>query len=131
MNASSPAGPWQNTLGVPLMSKALGQKVGTTMRDPAVFVDADGAAYMVSGVFKYVIAKLGPDMMSFAEDFKDLAVLNPTGPYGGKTDDKAFLHRAPNGLCELPGGAGGPAPPPPAPPPPRPRRAPRPNPHHP
>ena len=101
VNASTPVGPWENSLGAPLLNSSFGSQLGTTFRDPCVFEDADGSYYIVAGVFDYFIAKLGPDLMSLAEFPRRVEVLNPTGPYGAKTDDKPFLHRAPNGLYYL------------------------------
>lgn len=93
VNASSPVGPWDNALGVPLLPSSLGPSLNppTTSRDPCVFMDTDGSAYIIFGVFEYYIARLGDDMMSLAEKPRHISVLHPTGPYGNKTDDKPFL----------------------------------------
>lgn len=95
MKSDHPAGPWENVLKRPLLSKELGQQLQppTQIRDPCVFADDDGSQYIVFGTFEYYIAKLGEDMVSLAEYPQHLTVNNPTGPYGSKTDDKPFLHR--------------------------------------
>ena len=91
---SSPFGPWNNTLGTPLINASLGPSLNppTTSRDPCVFKDIDGNHYIIFGVFEYYIAKLTPDLMHLAETPKYVVVNNPTGPYGNSTDDKPFLH---------------------------------------
>ena len=58
------------------------------MRPSVCLQDDDGSYYLIFGTFNYYIAKLGDDMMSFAEPFRPVVVNNPTGPYGAKTDDK-------------------------------------------
>jgi arabinoxylan arabinofuranohydrolase len=102
VNGSSPIGPWQNTLGKPLLPSSMPLNPPTTIRDPCVFVDddADASQYILFGTFVYYIAKLAPDMMSLAETPRLVTVVNPLGPYGNETDDKPFLHKA-NGLYYL------------------------------
>lgn len=85
----SPTGPWSDPLGKPMIEHADWADV----YDPAVFKDEDGTAYIVFGAFEYYIAKLNEDMISLAEDPVRITVLDPIGPYGDKTDDKAFLHK--------------------------------------
>lgn len=94
-------GPWTDPLGKPLLSPDDGKRLGTTFRDPAVFEDDDGEWYLIAGVFKYYIAKLNKDMVSFAEPLRVVQVNNPYGPCGNQTtDDKPFLHKN-NGLYYL------------------------------
>jgi arabinoxylan arabinofuranohydrolase len=89
--SDTPIGPWKSPLGnKPLMEG----------RDPAAFIDNDGKAYLVTGVWTYRIAKMGDDMISLAEEPKTIKIINPHGPYNadGKntqqpTDDKPFLHK--------------------------------------
>lgn len=98
VTADSPAGPWKDPLGKPLISKGM---VPTAARDPDIFMDDDGAAYMVFGTFKYFIVKLGDDMISLAETPRPVVIDNPEGPLGkGKTDDKPSLHKR-NGIYYL------------------------------
>ena len=101
-STSGPAGPWDNVLGAPLLNDTLGNSLSpkACFRDPAVFEDEDGSHYIISGVFDYYIMKLGADLVSLAEAPRLVAVHNPTGPYGAKTDDKPFIHKA-NGLYYL------------------------------
>jgi arabinoxylan arabinofuranohydrolase len=101
-STASPAGPWVNVLGAPLLNASLGDSLSpkACFRDPAVFEDDDGAHYIISGVFDYYIMRLGDDLVSLAEAPRLVKVLNPTGPYGAKTDDKPFIHKA-NGLYYL------------------------------
>lgn len=94
--ADSPAGPWSDPLGKPLLDAGIGSKLHppTTFRDPCVFQDDDGTWYIIAGVFEYYIAKLADDMISLAEEPRHVTV---TGAYGAcganKTDDKPFIHR--------------------------------------
>ena len=87
----SPAGPWRDPLGKPLLT---GAEAPTHPYDACVFVDDDGTAFIVFGVWDYHIARLGADMISLAETPRRLEISDPWGPYGpGKTDDKPSLHR--------------------------------------
>lgn len=98
MTADSPAGPWKDPLGAPLISKGL---YDTNARDPDILMDDDGKAYMVFGAHKYFIVRLGEDMISQAEPARRLAIKNPYGPFGsGLTDDKPSLHKR-NGIHYL------------------------------
>ena len=89
--ADSPAGPWKSPLGdKPLMEG----------RDPGAFIDDNGKAYLVTGLWNYSIAELGDDMISLTEKPKIIEIINPRGPYNedGKntqqpTDDKPYLHK--------------------------------------
>lgn len=101
-STTSPAGPWVNVLGTPLLNESLGNSLNpkACFRDPAVFEDDDGSHYIISGVFNYYIMKLGDDLVSLAEAPRHVTVNNPTGPYGAQTDDKPFIHKA-NGLYYL------------------------------
>lgn len=101
VTSSSVFGPWTDPLGKPLLSNQDGKRLGTTFRDPCVFEDDDGQWYLISGVFKYYMAKLNEDMVSFAEPLRAVQVNNPYGPCGNHTtDDKPFLHKN-NGLYYL------------------------------
>ena len=100
VNSSTPVGPWEDSLKTPLLNASLGTQLGATFRDPCVFLDDDGAHYIIAGVFQYFVARLGEDRMSLAETPRKLDVINPTGPYGASTDDKPFMHKA-NGLYYL------------------------------
>jgi hypothetical protein len=87
----SPAGPWRDTLGKPLIAKG---QVRTEARDPGILQEPDGTSYIVFGVFTFHIARLNSDMSSLAETPRPIKIHGATGPYGpGKTDDKPFLHR--------------------------------------
>ena len=89
--APSPAGPWRDPLGRPLIAKGM---VPTDSRDPDVLIDDDGHAYLVFGTFDYYIARLAPDMISLAEPPRPLVLDRRYGPYGAdRTDDKPSLHR--------------------------------------
>jgi len=89
--SETPIGPWTSPLGnKPIMDG----------RDPGVFIDDNGKAYLVTGVWNYNIAELGDDMISLAEKPKTIEIINPRGPYNidGKnlqapTDDKPYLHK--------------------------------------
>jgi arabinoxylan arabinofuranohydrolase len=101
-SVTSPAGPWENVLGTPLLNTSLGQSLNpkACFRDPALFQDEDGASYIISGVFQYYITRMNADLVSLAEEPRLVEVLNPQGPYGKSTDDKPFIHKA-NGLYYL------------------------------
>lgn len=89
--ADSPAGPFRDVLGRPLLDGTL-----TTTReyDPCVFKDDDGEYYLVFGGpawcygegCGYFIARLNEDMVSFAETPRPLLVNHPA-------DDKASLNK--------------------------------------
>ena len=89
--SDSPAGPFADVLGRPLLDGTL-----TTTReyDPAVFRDDDGEYYLVFGGpawcygegCGYFIARLNEDMISFAETPKPIKLNHPG-------DDKASLNK--------------------------------------
>ena len=89
--SDTPIGPWTAPLGdKPLMEG----------RDPAAFIDNNGKAYLVTGVWEYSIAELCGDMISLAEKPKKIKIINPRGPYNldgnntqQPTDDKSYVHK--------------------------------------
>ena len=96
MVADSPAGPWIDPLGRPLLSTDL---TPTQEYDMGIVEDKSGDFYIVFGVWDFYIAKLNEDMISLAEKPRKIVIHNPQGPYNpdGKntespTDDKPFLH---------------------------------------
>ncbi len=95
VSSVGPAGPWVDPLGKLLLNSSLGNALNpsTQIRDPCAFTDDDGTHYIVFGTFNYYIAKLNSDMVTLAEAPHYITVLNPTGPYGNKTDDKPFMHK--------------------------------------
>lgn len=96
--ADSPAGPWKDPLGKPLVAKGL---TPTEQRDPDILIDSDGQAYMIYGTFKYFLVRLNDDMISMAEQPRAIRLDQEFGPYGaGKTDDKPSLHKR-NGIYYL------------------------------
>ena len=96
--AESPAGPWKDPLGKPLVARGL---TPTAQRDPDILMDDDGQAYMVYGTFNYFIVRLNDDMISLAEKPRPVQLDRKFGPYGaGKTDDKPSLHKR-NGIYYL------------------------------
>jgi len=96
VRAPSPAGPWEDPLGAPLLSAAFCATLAppTACRDPGAFEDADGQWYLVFGLFNYFVARLNPDMVSLAEAPRALVVTDAISQNGvGVLDDKPFLHR--------------------------------------
>jgi arabinoxylan arabinofuranohydrolase len=92
----SPAGPWKNPLGKPLLSSEM---TPTHEYDMGIIQDVAGDFYIVFGVWDYYIAKLNKDMISLAEKPRKIEIKDPRGPYNpdGKnlekpTDDKPFIH---------------------------------------
>ena len=98
VTADSPAGPWKDPLGAPLIPQGM---YPTAARDPDIFIDDDGKAYMIFGAFRYFIVRLNDDMISMGEKAHPVLINHARGPYGeGKTDDKPSLHKR-NGLYYL------------------------------
>jgi arabinoxylan arabinofuranohydrolase len=104
----SPAGPWKDVLGKPLLPAGL---TSTHSYDPAVFLNDDGEHYIIFGVWDFYIARLNHDMISLAEEPKRIKIHNPRGPYNQDgtnkeepTDDKPFVHKY-NGKYYLSWGA--------------------------
>ena len=94
----SPAGPWKDPLGKPLLAKGF---TPTEQRDPDILMDDDGQAYIIFGVWDYYLARLNDDMISLAETPRLILLDKKFGPYGaGKTDDKPSLHKR-NGIYYL------------------------------
>jgi Glycosyl hydrolases family 43 len=107
LQSDTPIGPWGDPLGKPLVKTERKLKwfkkhsVHTEVRDPGLFIDDDGQAYIIYGTWNFYIAKLNEDMISFAEKPKLISIKDPEGPYGkGKTDDKPYLHKR-NGIYYL------------------------------
>ena len=98
VTGDTPTGPWHDPLGKPLIAKG---SVPTEARDPDIFVDDDGSAYIIFGVWNYYLAKLNDDMVSLAEKPRLVMLDHKFGPYGeGRTDDKPSLHKR-NGIYYL------------------------------
>ncbi|MGW0333962.1 family 43 glycosylhydrolase [Streptomyces sp. NPDC003011] len=69
--ADSPAGPFKDALGKPLVAK--GGSLSGQMIDPAVFTDDDGQAYLYWGNGRGYVVPLNDDMVSFdASRVKDI-----------------------------------------------------------
>ncbi len=89
--SDSPAGPWKDPLGKPLLDSVL---TPTHEYDMSVLIDDDGTPYLLFGVWDYYLVRLNEDMISMAELPRKVIINNPVGPYGkGKTDDKPNLHK--------------------------------------
>ncbi len=89
--SESPVGPWKSPLGEKKLMEG---------RDPSVFVDDDGKAYLITGVWNYHMAELNEDMISLKETPRSIKIINPRGPYNqdgrnekNPTDDKPYLHK--------------------------------------
>lgn len=94
--SDSPAGPWKDPLGKPLLTSEM---TPTHEYDMGIIQDVAGEFYIVFGVWDYYIAKLNPDMISLAEKPHKIDIKNPRGPYNQDgtntkmpTDDKPFIH---------------------------------------
>jgi len=91
VTGDTPAGPWKDPLGKPLIPEGL---TPTQERDPGILMDDDGSNYIVFGTMDYYIAKLNDDMISLAESPRLIHFDREYGPYGeGKVDDKPYLHK--------------------------------------
>jgi beta-xylosidase len=77
--SDTPTGPWKDPLGKPLVPKGL---TPVAERDPAIFQQADGTAYLVFGCWDYYIARLGDDRISLAEPPRKISFDRVDGPYG-------------------------------------------------
>jgi len=98
MVGDTPAGPWKDVLGAPLLTNRC---VETEVYDPCFFKEDNGDVFILFGVWDYYIARMSGDVLSLAEEPRKIEVVNPEGPYGKeKTDDKIFLHKQ-NGLYYL------------------------------
>lgn len=98
VTADSPAGPWHDPIGKPLIAS---KSTPTLARDPGMLQEEDGTTYIVFGCWNYYLAKLNDDLVSLAETPRLLTLDKQVGPYGpGRTDDKPFLHKR-NGIYYL------------------------------
>jgi arabinoxylan arabinofuranohydrolase len=96
--ADSPAGPWKDPLGKPLIPDGL---TTTAQYDPDILIDDDGKAYMIFGCYDYFIVRLNEDMISLAEKPRPVQFDRKFGPYGfDRNDDKPSLHKR-NGIYYL------------------------------
>lgn len=90
VSGPTPAGPWSDPLGKPLIPQGL---TPVAERDPGILMD-DNADYINFGTWGYYIARLGKDMVSLAEPPRKIQIDVEAGPYGrGKTDDKSCLSK--------------------------------------
>jgi len=96
--ADSPAGPWKDPIGKPLIPEGA---TTTSAYDQDVLIDDDGKAYLVFGCYDYDIVRLNDDMISLAEKPRHVQFDRKFGPYGfERTDDKPSLHKR-NGIYYL------------------------------
>jgi hypothetical protein len=96
--ADSPAGPWKDPIGKPLIPEGL---TTTAAYDQDVLIDDDNKAYLVFGCYDYDIVRLNDDMISLAEKPRHVQFDRKFGPYGfDRTDDKPSLHKR-NGIYYL------------------------------
>ena len=84
VSGSTPTGPFADPIGKPLVPIGM---VPTYSRDPGVLMDTDGSNYLIFGTFSYYMAKLAPDMTSFAEKLRPVKINHLQ-----HKDDKPFLH---------------------------------------
>ena len=86
MTAGSPTGPFTDPLGKPLVAP---------MHDPTVFVDDDGTPYLIYGhkLIAYRIARLNEDMISLAEDPRDIAINGEAWQQAPEWMDKNYLFK--------------------------------------
>jgi arabinoxylan arabinofuranohydrolase len=90
LEGKTPSGPWRDPLGRPLIGDGV---VPVGAYDPCVFTDTEGDPWIVFGVWRFFLARLGEDMVSLASRPVEIEVIDPRGPYGpGRTDDKPFIH---------------------------------------
>lgn len=91
VDSPTPAGPWHDPLGKPLIPQGL---TPVSERDPGILMDDDGSSYINFGTFGYYMARLNKDMVSLAEAPRKINIDFKSGPYGdGKTDDKSCLSK--------------------------------------
>ncbi|MBV5331192.1 family 43 glycosylhydrolase, partial [bacterium] len=96
--ADSPAGPWKDPIGKPLIPEG---STTTAAYDQDVLIDDDNKAYLVFGCYDYDIVRLNDDMISLAEKPRHVQFDRKFGPYGfDRTDDKPSLHKR-NGIYYL------------------------------
>ena len=92
----TPAGPWHDPLGKPLVTAADLPEGNHNPYDPGVFIEDDGTPYLIVGVWDFYLIPLNRDMISFDQKPVELKINNPQGPYPdrpGETDDKPFLFK--------------------------------------
>jgi beta-xylosidase len=82
--ADTPAGPFEDPLGKPLVSRDLFPNMQAI--DPMVFVDDDGSAYLYWGQGRCMAVKLNDDMISFDPE----AIIDITPP---GFNEGAFVHK--------------------------------------
>ena len=96
--ADSPEGPYTDPIGKALVPGAWG------FIDPSVFIDNDGQAYLFWGNNGLWYAKLNEDMVSLAEEFKEIDTYLPEafGPHKIATDWSKNMKRILPGFEEAP-----------------------------
>ena len=71
--SKTPAGPFKDALGKPLIVKNEG---GTTAMDPCIFIDDDGQAYLYYGQNDLRVVKLNKDMITKKGEITNIPVKN-------------------------------------------------------
>jgi arabinoxylan arabinofuranohydrolase len=71
--SKSPAGPFKDALGKPLIARNEG---GTTAMDPCIFIDDDGQAYLYYGQNDLRVVKLDKDMITKKGEITNIPVKN-------------------------------------------------------
>jgi beta-xylosidase len=89
--ADSPAGPFKDPLGKPLVAKTDFERMQAI--DPMVYVDDDGSAYLYWGQGRCKAVKLNDDMISFNKaDVRDITPPGYNeGPFVHKRNGKYYL----------------------------------------
>ena len=93
--SDSPAGPWHDPLGKPLLPADISP---TREYDPIVFNDDDGRAYIIFGSrignkLGYHIAELNDDMISLKTQPKRLKIKGAPAEWEAEAVDAPFVHK--------------------------------------
>ena len=92
--AQSPAGPFVDARGTPLVDKGRDPNAGDEPIDPQVFVDDDGRAYMVFGTRVPKMVQLERDMITTTGPISDIVINGlPSGAGHKGYGEAPFLHK--------------------------------------
>jgi len=77
--AETPAGPFQDAIGAPLIDFATMPEAGREPIDPALFTDDDGSTWLYFGCRQPMVVKLDPALTKLAGPLQPVVLLDPAG----------------------------------------------------
>jgi beta-xylosidase len=77
--ADTPAGPFKDAIGAPLIDYATMPEAGSEPIDPALYTDNDGSTWLYFGCRQPMVVKLDRSMTKLAGPLRQIVILDPSG----------------------------------------------------